>query len=294
MSKATQLGHSALASLRNRWRRSSAYRVANSLAIWLRDKGLNLTTGVKVSLGAIGLTIMGDTFFEVLRNLPGSPSHWLPWNWGWNGRMIWHVLLVFAVFSGACWKFEDFIKIFHRPKGDSAGSTAATDLENIETPDALIVFVSVTGKDKGTGEVREPAYEASVRRLILDKQQVLSKKQRHVYLMHSEETESIAKEYLNRKAIKDNAYLTVHIERLKANFSSAASCHTVCKSAIERARAQAKVESVVIDITGGTKPASSAAVLAGLDLDVGLCYIEHTEHNPIKGVDVEWRRANSA
>lgn len=237
-----------------------------------------LAKGGTAALGALGLTVLGDSAFGYLSHPTWSPSWWVAWQ----------VVLYVGVFIAACITFDDLLRklrSWFRPE------TGSKDSLDVETPDALVSIVS-----RNPADPREPleianasAFVRTIDKVYVSRQEEFGGTMRHVYLICSSTSKAVATAYIDAHREEYKEFLEFH-DPVTADFNSTQDCHAKTSKAIRLARSHTEVSTVAVDITGGTKPSSVGAVLAGMDRKAELFYWQQDFPHDLRGIDVGWRK----
>lgn len=226
-------------------------------------------------LGAVILTIVGDTTLQLLS------LDFLDWSaWYLTLRLALFVLATVGVF----WAVPIASRLWQQRRG---GKPAIVPQAALASPPALIAFVS----KNPTGPFRT----AVDRFLQLDNPE--KRRLRKVYLIHSPESKSVARDFEGELDTFDG--LEAEKEGLLANFADLQSVYDITSKAINRALKEFDPADVVIDVTGGSGICTAGAVLASMDTDISLTYIRMEPDRPLEqgdliSVDVGWmERQNS-
>lgn len=223
---------------------------------------------IAVVAGSILLTIIGETAYEALT----SAGFWARPSIYW--RAILFVLALGLLGQGTVW----LANVLER-RASRGHSTIRTE-EDVNGSPALVVFVSdkVDGPHRGT-------VDRFIEKGTNDKDRL-----QRVYLIFSHQSEGVAKEF---ESILQEEDLAADRSGLEADFADLRSVRDAVLKAVRRAKSDLQMQTVTVDVTGGTGICTAGAVLARLEEDFDLTYMRRIpgrrlEDGVMQRVDVDW------
>ncbi len=210
-------------------------------------------------IAAVVATFISSALYEIL-----TVPFWRDWPYffvrlAWAGGLTLLVLILLP-------RVLAYVERRQRPPTTSG----LTELLEVTTPRVLITYVSI----KNPRIEFQESHQAAVK-YFLDKDKDGTCALKHVLLIHSADTKEAAVDYAGLFEGDKNVRIEFEWQGLETDFYKLESVYRITKSAIDRALlyTDGNVQDVLLDLTGGTKIATSGGLIIGRQREIPLSYI---------------------